>query len=144
MKAFTLIEVVISVVILSLVGAALLKNAGMNMAFFSKLQKKNGAIDAMSIVAHHPNLDFNHLQKPLYAFIESDYHIDDDELKSLLKKEQFSYQERILKVVMPKLEGFDKEGKNQENENLIDLDLIKISIHNQELGDSIYIAKIKK
>ena len=144
MRAFTLIEVLISVVILSLIGAALLKNAGINMAYFFKLQKKNSAIDAMSIVAHHPHLDFNHLQKPLYAFVEPDYRIDDDELKSLLKKEQFTYQEHTLKVAMPKLEGFDEEEKNQENENLIDLDLVKISIHNKKLGDFIYIAKIKK
>ncbi len=143
MKAFTLIEVLISVTILSLIGGALLKNAGINIAFFSKLEKKNNAIDAMSIVARHPNLDFNRLQKPLYAFIESSYTIDDDELKSFLKKEQFIYQERTLKVTMPKLESFDKQEK-QENENLIDLDLVKISIHNQELGDFIYIAKIKK
>ena len=145
-KSFTLMEVVIAVIILALVGTALLKNSSDGIEFIQKISQKNQAIDAIAIVANHRNPSFNHLQKSLEDFLQDSYHIDDMDVQKIIKNKKFKYLENYLKIEMPILEGFEEEPQEsiQENENIIPLRVVKLSIQNREKGDYLYILELNE
>ncbi len=142
--AFTIIEVIISVVILALVGVALLQNGAKSLDIFEHLRKKEDISDYLTIIANHPNPDYNHLTKALEDFLPQ-FAVDDDELRKLLKQ-KFRYQESYIKAELPTLEGFDQEEEEQEQEspNLINVNFIKLSITSKKGGDYIYRLELNE
>ena len=136
-KSFTIIEVVIAVVILSLVGTALLKSAGINLDYFQKVSKKEQFSDFLTIVANHPNKDYNHLTKSLYDFLQNDFFIDDNELLSMLKNTKIKYIETDVKLKLPSL-----DSNETKNTNSFGIRLKKLSIISKDGGDYIFIAEI--
>ena len=143
-RAFTIVEVLISVVILALVGTALLKNAGMNLDFLKKISNKEEAIDMMTIIASHRNPDFNHLQKSLYDFLSKEYLLDDNDLQKLLRDTKIKYQEAPIKISLPILEGFDEEDQEEQPQNPIDIQFVKISAVSKSFGDYLYILELNE
>ena len=142
-KSFTIIEVIISVVILALVGVALLKSGALNLTLLEKVGKKEAFSDYITIIANHRNVDFNHLSKALEDFLPQ-FKPEDDELRKIFK-EKFSYREKIVKVKLPALEGFDEESEEEPAaQNPIDINFIKLSIKNDESGDYIYILELNE
>ena len=143
-KAFTIVEVLISVVILALVGTALLKNAGMNLDFLKKISSKEEAVDVMTIVASHRNPDFKHLQKSLYDFLAKEYLLDDNDLQKLLRETKIKYQETPIKISLPTLEGFDEEDQEEQPQNPIDIQFVKLSANSKSFGDYLYILELNE
>ena len=143
-RAFTIVEVLISVVILALVGTALLKNAGMNLDFLKKISSKEKAVDVMTIVASHRNPDFNHLQKSLYDFLAKEYLLDDNDLQKILRDTKVKYQETPIKISLPTLEGFDEEDQEQQPQNPIDIQFVKLSAISKSFGDYLYILELNE
>ncbi len=143
-KSFTLIEVLISVVILALVGTALLKNAGMNLDFLKKISSKEEAIDVMTIVASHRNPDFNHLQKSLYDFLAKEYLLDDNDLQKILRSTKVKYKENPIKISLPTLESFDEEDQGEQPQNPIDIQFVKLSATSKSFGDYLYILELNE
>ncbi|BCD63190.1 hypothetical protein NitYY0826_P31 (plasmid) [Nitratiruptor sp. YY08-26] len=141
-KSFTIIEVIISVVILTLIGTALLKNAGVNLNFLKKIIQKNETIHYMTIISLHRNPNFNHLSKHLEDFLDKSYFIDDDGLQKLLKKTKVQYQEQDIKISMPVLEGFKKEEETTSNP--IDISFIKIYARFENSGDFLYVLQLNE
>ena len=143
-RAFTIVEVLISVVILALVGTALLKNAGMNLDFLKKISRKEKAVDVMTIVASHRNPEFNHLQKSLYDFLAKEYLLDDNDLQKILRDTKVKYQETPIKISLPTLEGFDEEDQEQQPQNPIDIQFVKLSAVSKSFGDYLYILELNE
>ena len=141
-KSFTIIEVIISVVILTLVGTALLKNAGINLDFLKKMTQKTEAIEYITIISAHRNPDFNHLSKSLEDFLAKTYFIDDTALQQLLKKTKVRYQEEDIKISMPVLEGFEKE--KEQNANPIDISFVKIFAKLKDGGEFLYALQLNE
>jgi len=141
-NAFTIIEVIISVVILALVGVALLQNGAKSLDIFGHLRKKEDVSDYLTIIANHPNPDYNHLTKALEDFLPR-FRVDDDELRKLLKR-KFRYQEIFIKAELPTLEGFEEQEQEQESPNLIDVNFVKLSIASKEGGDYIYRLQLNE
>ncbi len=144
-RSFTIVEVLISVVILALVGTALLKNAGMDLDFLKKISSKEEAIDVMTIIASHRNPDFNHLQKSLYDFLAKEYLMDDNDLQKILRSTKVKYQENRIKISLPTLEGFDEEDqKEQQPQNPIDIQFVKLSANTKSFGDYLYMLELNE
>jgi len=143
-RAFTIVEVLISVVILALVGTALLKNAGMNLDFLKKISNKEEAIDTMTIVVAHRNPDFNHLQKSLYDFLAKEYILDDSDLQKILRQTKIKYQESPIKISLPVLEGFEEESQEGQPQNPIDIQFLKLSATSKHFGDYLYILELNE
>ncbi|BCD68947.1 hypothetical protein [Nitratiruptor sp. YY09-18] len=141
-KAFTIIEVIIAVVILTLIGIALLKNVGVGLDFMQKIYQKEMVINTMSIVVAQRNPDFNHLQKSLYDFTNQKFLIDDTDLLKILKEKKFTYQENEEKISLPTLESFSQQSEEEQDnspENILNLTLTKLSIQNHN-GDYIFVV----
>ncbi|MRI59226.1 MAG: hypothetical protein C6H99_06960 [Epsilonproteobacteria bacterium] len=138
-RGFTIIEVIISVVVLALVGVALLRSGAMNLELLEKIKNKQNGIDLITIAANHRNEDYNHLTKALEDFLPFSG-VDDDELRRILKK-KYLYKEYILKAKMPSMdEGLDED--DQESENIINVSFVKLSLQNEEGGEYIYVLEL--
>jgi hypothetical protein len=138
-KSFTIIEVVIAAVILSFLGVALLKNAGLNIDYFERVSKKAQITEFAGIVANHLNPEFNHLKKSLYDFIEKEYYIDDSEIVKSLKDAKFTYIEDELKLDLPSMEDNESKG-----DNILGIKLKKLSVISENGGDYIFAAELNE
>ena len=144
-RSFTIVEVLVSVVILALVGTALLKNAGMNLDFLKKVSKKEEAINIMTLIVSHRNLDFNHLKKSLYDFLAKEYNVDDNELQKVLRDTKVKYQETPIKISLPTLQSVDdgnQEEQEEQPQNPIDIRFVKLSATSKSFGDYLYILEL--
>ena len=139
-RGFTIIEVIISVVILALVGVALLKSGAMNLELLEKIKNKQNGIDLITIAANHRNEDYNHLTKALEDFLPFTG-IDDDELRSFLK-EKYLYKEYVIKAKMPSMDSFDEDEEQQGTENIINVSFVKLSLQSDKGGEYIYVFEL--
>ena len=92
-RAFSLIEVVIATVILSVVGLALLQMGTKNQKINAYIDKKNTIAPLVSIISFHHDKKFNNLEKTLYDFLKSSYVIDNPEIKAMLENQRILYNE---------------------------------------------------
>lgn len=144
-RSFTIVEVLVSVVILALVGTALLKNAGMNLDFLKRVSKKEEAINIMTLIVSHRNLDFNHLKKSLYDFLAKEYNVDDNELQKVLRDTKVKYQETPIKISLPTLQSVDdgnQEEQEEQPQNPIDIRFVKLSATSKSFRGYLYILEL--
>ena len=60
-------------------------------------------------------------------------------------KQKFAYQEEIVKIKMPTLEGFEEEEEEQETpQNPININFVKISFKNERGGDFFYLLELNE
>ncbi len=93
-KAFTLIEVLVSVSIISIVVLGLLSSSATNGKLSKRLSDKYKQKDEFSIVLLNANKNFHNSQKSLYDFLGKKYKIKNDELKTWLKNKKFEYTDK--------------------------------------------------
>jgi len=143
-QSFTLVEVLISIFIITLLIGALLQNSESSTTFLLKIEKKSYIEDYLTIVANHPNSNFNHLQKSLYTFVEGDYLIDDLEFKKLLKNKKLLYREQEESLFPEKDKNIKLESNdlNNSNDNLgIKLKKLTIFDNKEREGSYIYLVQ---
>ncbi len=94
-KAFSLIEVLVAVVILSTVAVLLFEISTNSKNNFSFLSKKANFTTLASMPIMHSNYKYHHREVEIYEFIKDSYDIKDDELRTYLKdkKIHFTYEE---------------------------------------------------
>ncbi|MDR3162246.1 MAG: prepilin-type N-terminal cleavage/methylation domain-containing protein [Helicobacteraceae bacterium] len=93
MRAFTLIEVMIAVIIATL-GAVAALNMGIQSARIETLLKERRRLVApISIAAFHGNVEFSNTQKRLFAMLESSYKIENEALIDYLDNTWVLYNE---------------------------------------------------
>ncbi len=92
-KAFTLIEVLVSITILAVVATGLFKISLNSKANFAYLYKKSQFDRLSSIAFMHNNQKYHHKEKSLYDFVRDSYTIKDDEIRQYLKKDKISYSQ---------------------------------------------------
>ena len=116
-SAFTLIEVMVSVVIISTVIMALIKLFANNTHIFASLQKKNETSQSLSFMMSNYNYGFEDDKITLYNLVE-DFDLESD-LKRKLKdtKIELIYQE------LDKIDMSEFDGTDEENEDLYEEDV---------------------
>jgi len=87
-KAFTLIEVLVSVVILSTVAVLLFEISTNSKNNFSFLSQKATFTTLASLPIMHSSQKYNNSDKNLYEYIRYDYDIKDDKLRRYLKEKK--------------------------------------------------------
>jgi len=113
-KAFTLIEVLVSVMILAVVGTGLLQISSNSKQNFMFLKEKSEFDRLASIAFIHNNQKYHHKEITLYDFIKDDYTNIDDELRKYLKDVKVSYSHEEVATFNP-LEG-SIDDRNQSEE----------------------------
>ncbi len=134
-KAFTLIEVLVSVMILAVVGTGLLQISSNSKHNFMFLKAKSEFDRLASIAFVHNNQKYHHKEVTLYDFIKDDYTNIDDDLRKYLKDIKVSYSHEEVSTFNP-LEG---SVDNQDQEE----DLGQAALNLTIIYDKIMISKGK-
>jgi len=95
-KGFSLVEVIVAVIILSIVGTALLKVSTVNKHLIELSNNLQEEITLFSIPITHHDKKYNQTQKSLYEYIESTYDINDDDIRQILNKIDVGYKQRNI------------------------------------------------
>jgi prepilin-type N-terminal cleavage/methylation domain-containing protein len=143
-KAFTLVEVLISVMILAVVGTGLLQISTNSKHNFEFLKQKSKFSRLASIAFIHNDQKYHHKDMTLYDFLRDDYPNLDDDLRKYLKDIKVSYSHEEFSTFSPLGEDNQTTDSydNPEEENQMDLTIIydKIVVSNKK--DSTFAYKI--
>ncbi len=147
-KAFTLIEVLVSVVILSTVAVLLFEISTNSKNSFSYLSQKAGFTTLSSLALMHNDSKYHNSDKTLFEYIRYDFDIKDDELRKYLKEQKIHYFQEEFSEFSPFSEG-DKEAiadtSEEKEQNMMDFTIIfdKVLIGNKQQSTFIYKVDMK-
>ncbi len=129
-NGFILIEIIISVILLSVVGTALLKINSNEKSLFKIASIKLEFTRYISILANRHSINLHNKEINLYDFIKKEYDIKDEALIKTLKNSKLDYKQKYKSIV-----NFQTDDKKNSIDLLIDE--IKIS---DKLGTSNFIT----
>ena len=134
-KAFTLVEVLISVTLLAIAGMALMQVSANSKKGFMFLKDKLSFDEKCSIPLTHKNRSYHKKTKDLYSFLQRDYFITNDEVIKDLKNYKISYEQKTFSVINPLSRDEDETEIKEEDENrkkglVINID--KITLFNKK------------
>lgn len=144
-KAFTLIEVLVSVMILAYVGTALLQMSSNSKHNFMFLKNKSEFDRLASIALIHNNQKFHHKDMTLYDFIKDDYADIDDELRKYLKDIKVNYNHEEVSTFNPLEGSIDDQNQSQEQESMqsgINLTIVYDKITISKDNDTAFAYKV--
>jgi len=143
-KAFTLVEVLISVMILAVVGTGLLQISTNSKHNFEFLKQKSKFSRLASIAFIHNDQKYHHKDMSLYDFLRDDYPNLDDDLRKYLKDIKVSYSHEEFSTFSPLSEDnkTTDNNDNPEEENQIDLTIVYDKIVVSDKKNSTFAYKI--
>ncbi len=100
-RAFTLIEVLVSVLIISVVATALFQISTNSKSSFEFLVQKIEFSTICSIPFLHNNKQWHNSNKSLYDFLRSNYNIKNDEFRKFLKETKVHYKQEEFSKLSP-------------------------------------------
>ncbi len=136
-KAFTLIEVLVSVMILAYVGTSLLQISSNSKHNFIFLKEKSEFERLASIAFIHNEQKYHHKDMTLYDFLKDDYSDIDDDLRKYLKEMKVSYNHEEISTFNP------LEGSIDDQNQSTDQDTMQAGINLTIIYDKITIIKDK-
>lgn len=135
-KGFSLIEVLIATVILSVVGIALLQMGSKNQKINRYIDQKSSIAHLASVVGFHHNINFNKTEKTLYDFLKSDYKIDNFDIKKMLEEQKVRYVEQKVATV-----DFGESNESEENQRTKRFDIKRASIIISNITANLYFLE---
>ena len=151
-KGFTIIEILISVVIISTLLTGLLRLTSNSTTYLNKIF--NGANNRLlaSIIGLNSNPVFNRSDKRLSDFLTK-YNIENSELRKYLNDEKFTYKEKSISKIFigddaNKSENeiddiSDMENKDEDTSSIfIQLEFFKITISNKNQKLNLYTVRL--
>jgi prepilin-type N-terminal cleavage/methylation domain-containing protein len=133
--AFTLIEVMISVVIISTVITALLELFSNNTHIFSTLEKQNRSNQSLSFMLSNNDYGFNDEKLTLYDLV-ADFDLEND-LRQKLKNEK-------VEIVYQELDSIDMSEYDPDEDENNPINDDEINPNEEEQGSSDLVFEIGK
>ena len=140
-KAFTLIEVLVSVMILAVVGTGLLQISSNSKHNFMFLKEKSEFDRLASIAFIHNDQKYHHKDMTLYDFIKDDYTNIDDDFRKYLKEIKINYSHEEVSSFNP-LEGSVDNQNKEEEQAALNLTIIYDKIIISRGKNSTYAYKV--
>jgi len=119
-KGFILIEIIISVILLSFAGIALMKINSNQKKLYGIASDKLEFSKYISLISNRHSISLHNKEVELYELIKREYDLKDDELIKILKNKKVQYSQKYKSMV--NLNQDDSDAKI----NLL-IDTIKIS-----------------
>ncbi len=98
-KAFTLMEVLVAVGIISVVVIGLLSSNSTNGKLSQRLSGQFHEKEQFSIILLNANENFHNTEKSLYDFLEKKFHIKNADLRRWLKEQKVEYTDKEFSQV---------------------------------------------
>jgi len=133
-SGFTLIEVLVSIIILSVVSVGLFQISSNSQHNFLFLKKKSAFDRLSSLVFMHRNRNWHNSQKSLYDFIASEYAISDDDFRRYLKNYKVHYLHEEFSSYTPLGEEIQESNASVPFKLLID----KITVTHEKESSYTY------
>jgi len=144
-KAFTLIEVLVSVMILAVVGTGLLQISTNSKQNFMFLKEKSNFDRLASIAFIHNDQKYHHKDMTLYDFIKDDYDNVEDELRQYLKEIKVTYNHEEVSTFNPLEGSIDDQNQSQDQEDMqsgINLTIVYDKITISKEKNAAYAYKV--
>ena len=119
-RGYILIEIIVSVMLLSFAGIALLNVNSNQKKIYLVASKKLEFSKYISIFSNRHSIDFHNKEKNLYELVKQTYNLKNQELIKILKNRKLKYSQKYKSVI----NIGSKDSKNKIN---ILIDEIKIS-----------------
>jgi prepilin-type N-terminal cleavage/methylation domain-containing protein len=137
-RAFSLIEVVIATVILSVVGLALLQMGSKNQAINAYIDKKTAIAPLASIVSFHHDKKFDTQEKSLYDFLKNSYAIDNDEVKAMLEERKIRYFETAVSTI-----DFGENNLSEGETPTQRFEIVRATVRYEEASANLYFLQYR-
>ncbi len=98
-SAYILMEVIVSIMILSIVGISLLKTDSNEKKLYSVATSKLGFLRYISIPLNHHSMDMHEKELDMYTLIKSSYDLKNDTLIKRLKKIKVHYTQKYKSII---------------------------------------------
>lgn len=98
-KAFTLVEVLIAAVLVSVVVVGLFQSSQNNLLLIDFAKKKEATNEIFSLILLNENEEWNRSEKDLYEFIKDKFDIKNDDLKTYLKNQKVLYSQEEANLI---------------------------------------------
>ena len=131
-SAFTLVEVLISVVILAVVGTGLLQISSNYKKNFEFLKRKSKLAYLSSIPFTHNDQKYHNSDKTLYQFIEDSYTDIDDDLRRYLDEYKVHYEDEEISSISTSNDSNSSDDTQDQNNFEIIFNKITIT-HNKDV-----------
>ncbi len=150
-RGFTLIEVLVSIVILSVVAVGLFDVSAKGKQNYIFLKEKTEFDRLSSLAFMHNSQKLHNKDKTLYDFIRYDYNIDDDDLRKYLKTKKVNYTHEEVSTFKPlddkasedfKEEQAEEDPNAAENQSFFTLTLVYEKIAITDKNNATYAYKI--
>lgn len=148
-KAFTLIEVLVSVVILSTVAVMLFEISTNSKSNFSFLSSKASFTTLASLPLMQNDIKYHNSDKTLFEYVKYDFDIKDDKLRKYLKNQKVHYDQEEFTTFSPFDNEDEKSSEDLEDgnteENVMKFSIIfdKIIISNKQNSTFSYKLEIQ-
>lgn len=129
-KGFILIEIIISVILLSFAGIALLKINSNQKKIYGIASHKLEFSKYISLLSNRHSNSLHNKELELYELIKSEYNLQDDELIKILKDKKVKYSQKYRSMI---------SMNQEESEDKIDILIDEIKISDKK-ASSIYIT----
>jgi prepilin-type N-terminal cleavage/methylation domain-containing protein len=146
-RAFTLIEVLVSVAILAVVATGLLQISTNSKNNFAFLLQKAQFDRKSSIPIMHNDPKYHHSEKDLYEFLRDDYTIKEDEVRKMLKKTKILYTQEEYATFSPFADEESDQASDEKDatqQNVMDMTLIFDKITISDKHNATYVYKLQK
>ncbi len=141
-KAFTLIEVLVSVMILAVVGTGLLQISTNSKQNFAFLKEKSEFDRLASIAFVHNNKKYLHKELTLFDFIRDDYENIDDDVRKYLKNYKVHYNQEEVSTMNPLEGSVNEQNQSDQETNSLNLTIVYDKITITKDKNSAYAYKV--
>lgn len=135
-RAFTLMEVLVSIAILSIVGMALMQAGISSTGIIGHVEKKREIGRLATLAALHGKVDYHKTDRFLSDFLDGEYSISNDQIRRELKDRRVFYTQTVATTVeFGETNTTDAEGGSAP---LVQFDIYKIRISEGDVGGFYY------
>lgn len=145
-QAFTLVEVLVAVAIISVVGLALLSMKQNHTYLFAKSYDKKEATSILNIVALNSKSSTTDQKADLYAQVNAIKEIKDDDLISYFKEREYEYKQSEASIIdFAEIEAeSDEDTTEEQEENPYILEITKEEVYTDKAGAYLYRIRLSK
>jgi hypothetical protein len=138
-------EVIVSIIIVTVVGIALMGSSTTYTRLFGHIEKNSFDFETLSLIGIHSDKEYHSTTKNLDDILSKVFFIQNDKIIDHLKSIEFSYQEKEPSSLSPTRQTDPMEWRKEAKETSnIQFGITKISIAGEKVSGNLYtIREIK-
>ena len=138
-SAFTLVEVIVSILIVAVVGVGIMGSASNYTNLFSHIEKNSLNFEMLSLMGINANQKLHNSTKSLEDIALTEFFIKNDKVIDYLKSIEFSYKETKPAPIVSARETSEMEWqKDIKNTSQLQFGITKITIGGDQVSGIVF------